>query len=72
MPGHKSRDPAGTGLRHVRLTLRGDELARALGEAPGPRLGRVIRRVLQRKLDGELAGPDAELAAARDVLAELA
>jgi tRNA nucleotidyltransferase (CCA-adding enzyme) len=58
-------------LRHVRLALRGDELARALGERPGPRLGRVIHRVLQRKLDGELPDRDAEVAAAREVLAEL-
>jgi tRNA nucleotidyltransferase (CCA-adding enzyme) len=58
-------------LRHVRLAIRGDELARALGEQPGPRLGRVIHRVLQRKLDGEVGDGEAEVAAARDALAEL-
>jgi tRNA nucleotidyltransferase (CCA-adding enzyme) len=58
-------------LREVRLAVRGDELARALGVQPGPHLGRVIHRVLQRKLDGELETPEAELAAAREALAEL-
>lgn len=51
-------------LRHVRLTLRGDDLL-AAGIPPGPEIGRRLDATLDLRLDGVLApGPDAELAAA--------
>ncbi len=50
-------------LRHVRLEISGDDLL-AAGVPQGPQLGRRLRAALDRKLDGEIAGRDAELAAA--------
>jgi tRNA nucleotidyltransferase (CCA-adding enzyme) len=51
-------------LRHVRLTITGDDLL-AAGVASGPELGRRLAVALARKLDGELQnGPQAELDAA--------
>jgi hypothetical protein len=50
-------------LRLVELEIGGDELLGA-GVAPGPEVGRRLRRTLMRKLDGELSGRDAELQAA--------
>jgi tRNA nucleotidyltransferase (CCA-adding enzyme) len=52
-------------LREVGLRITGDDLLRA-GIAPGPEIGRHLRRALMRKLDGEIAGEtaDAELRAA--------
>jgi tRNA nucleotidyltransferase (CCA-adding enzyme) len=51
-------------LRHVRLQITGDDLL-AAGIPTGPELGRRLRSVLLRKLDGRLdAGRDAELRAA--------
>jgi tRNA nucleotidyltransferase (CCA-adding enzyme) len=47
-------------LRLVALEIGGDELLGA-GIAAGPGVGRRLRRVLMRKLDGELSGRDAEL-----------
>jgi tRNA nucleotidyltransferase (CCA-adding enzyme) len=49
-------------LREVGLRITGDDLLRA-GVAPGPEVGRHLRRALMRKLDGEIAGEtaDAEL-----------
>jgi tRNA nucleotidyltransferase (CCA-adding enzyme) len=53
-----------TRLRHVRLTITGEDLI-AAGMPAGPELGRALTRALARKLDGELEdGPQAELAAA--------
>jgi len=51
-------------LRNVRLQIGGDDLIDA-GLQPGPRIGDALRRVLRRRLDGELE-PDreAELSAA--------
>jgi tRNA nucleotidyltransferase (CCA-adding enzyme) len=50
-------------LRHVRLEISGADLL-AAGVPESPALGRALEATLRRKLDGELAGRDAELAAA--------
>jgi tRNA nucleotidyltransferase (CCA-adding enzyme) len=51
-------------LRHVRLSITGDDLL-AAGVPAGPELGRRLDRALARKLDGELAdGREGELNAA--------
>ncbi len=50
-------------LRHVRLEITGDDLL-AAGVPQGPEIGERLQRALDRKLDGELEGRDAELAAA--------
>jgi tRNA nucleotidyltransferase (CCA-adding enzyme) len=50
-------------LRHVRLEIDGGDLV-AAGIPEGPDLGARLRRTLDRKLDGELAGREQELAAA--------
>jgi putative nucleotidyltransferase with HDIG domain len=50
--------------------LRGDELARELGIAPGPRLGELLERIAEARYAGELAsGPEA-LAYARRIARE--
>jgi tRNA nucleotidyltransferase (CCA-adding enzyme) len=53
-----------TRLRSVRLEIDGSDLAE-LGLAESPRVGEVLAELRRRKLDGELAGREAELAAAR-------
>jgi tRNA nucleotidyltransferase (CCA-adding enzyme) len=50
-------------LRHVNLDITGDDLL-AAGVPQGPEIGARLRRALDRKLDGEISGRDAELAAA--------
>jgi tRNA nucleotidyltransferase (CCA-adding enzyme) len=53
-----------TELRNVRLAITGDDLL-AAGVPEGPEVGRRLERVLELRLDGELAnGRDAELRAA--------
>jgi len=52
-----------TELRHVRLEIDGDDLL-AAGVEPSPALGAALEATLRRKLDGELSGREAELAAA--------
>jgi tRNA nucleotidyltransferase (CCA-adding enzyme) len=52
-----------TDWRHVGLEITGEDLI-AAGVAEGPALGRGLRAALARKLDGEVAGREAELAAA--------
>jgi tRNA nucleotidyltransferase (CCA-adding enzyme) len=52
-------------LRHVRLEINGDDLL-AAGIPQGPEIGARLQRTLDRKLDGELAGREEELAAALD------
>ena len=54
-------------LRDVRLEISGEDLAE-LGLAESPQVGVVLDEVLRRKLNGELAGRDAELAAARELV----
>jgi len=50
-------------LRHVRLEINGDDLL-AAGVPEGPEVGRRLQAALDRRLDGEIAGREAELAAA--------
>jgi tRNA nucleotidyltransferase (CCA-adding enzyme) len=50
-------------LRHVALEITGDDLL-AAGVPEGPQVGERLRRTLDRKLDGEVAGREQELAAA--------
>ena len=54
-------------LRHVRLDVAGAELAE-LGSGESPRVGEILAELRRRKLDGELDGRDAELAAARELI----
>ena len=56
-------------LRAVRLEIDGDDLA-ALGLVESPRVGEVLAELRRRKLNGQLDGRAAELAAARELLAE--
>jgi tRNA nucleotidyltransferase (CCA-adding enzyme) len=51
--------------RHVRLEVDGTDLARELGLAPGPEVGRLLRALLAEKRAGRLPDRDAELARAR-------
>jgi tRNA nucleotidyltransferase (CCA-adding enzyme) len=54
-------------LRHVRLAIDGHDL-RGAGVEPGPGLGRALRAVLDRRLDGDLPDDrEAQLAAALEV-----
>jgi tRNA nucleotidyltransferase (CCA-adding enzyme) len=50
-------------LRHVRLEIDGEDLL-AAGVPEGPEVGERLRRALERKLEGEVDGREAELAAA--------
>jgi tRNA nucleotidyltransferase (CCA-adding enzyme) len=50
-------------LRHVALEIDGGDLL-AAGVPQGPEVGERLRRALDRKLDGEIAGREAELRAA--------
>jgi tRNA nucleotidyltransferase (CCA-adding enzyme) len=52
-----------TEWRHVGLEITGEDLI-AAGVAEGPALGRGLRAALARKIDGEVVGREAELAAA--------
>jgi tRNA nucleotidyltransferase (CCA-adding enzyme) len=54
-----------TELRDVRLEINGDDLL-AAGVPEGPEIGARLQHTLDRKLDGELAGREQELAAALD------
>jgi tRNA nucleotidyltransferase (CCA-adding enzyme) len=54
-------------LRDVRLEISGADLAE-IGLAESPQVGVVLDEVLRRKLNGELAGREAELAAARELI----
>jgi tRNA nucleotidyltransferase (CCA-adding enzyme) len=50
-------------LRHVTLEIDGEDVL-AAGVPEGPEVGRALAGALERKLDGEVAGRDDELAAA--------
>ncbi|MGH3011119.1 MAG: hypothetical protein ACRDMY_04635, partial [Gaiellaceae bacterium] len=58
-------------LRDVRLDISGADLAE-LGLSESPQVGAVLDEVLRRKLNGELDGREAELAAARELIASAA
>jgi tRNA nucleotidyltransferase (CCA-adding enzyme) len=55
-----------TDLRRVGLEITGDDLV-AAGVPESPAVGKALSHVLRRKLDGELAGRDEELAAALEM-----
>ena len=55
-------------LRKVELEIDGDDLV-SMGLAESPRIGAVLAELRKRKLNGELAGRESELDAARDLLA---
>jgi tRNA nucleotidyltransferase (CCA-adding enzyme) len=56
-------------LRDVELEIGGADLI-ALGLPESPRIGDILGELRRRKLNGELAGREAELAAARELVAE--
>lgn len=51
--------------RDRRPLVRGDELARALGLAPGPELGRLVGEIAAARWTGEVATPEEAIALAR-------
>jgi tRNA nucleotidyltransferase (CCA-adding enzyme) len=57
-----------TRLRHVRLEIDGSDLDR-MGLAESPQVGEILGEVHRRKLNGEIDGREAELAAARELVA---
>ncbi|MBA2740490.1 MAG: hypothetical protein H0U46_00590, partial [Actinobacteria bacterium] len=57
-----------TRLRDIRLDIGGAELA-SLGLSESPRVGEVLGELRRRKLNGELAGRESELEAARELIA---
>jgi tRNA nucleotidyltransferase (CCA-adding enzyme) len=57
-----------TRLRDVRLEVTGTDLA-DLGLPESPRVGEILEELRRRKLRGELDGREAELAAARELIA---
>jgi tRNA nucleotidyltransferase (CCA-adding enzyme) len=56
-------------LRDVHVELTGDDLA-ALGLGQSPRVGEVLAELRRRRLNGELDSRAAEIAAARELIAE--
>ena len=59
-----------TRLRSVRLEIGGGDLVE-MGLAESPRVGEVLAELRRRKLNRELEGRDAELAAARELVAAM-
>jgi DNA-binding PadR family transcriptional regulator len=55
-------------LRNVRLEIGGADLI-ALGLPESPQIGEILAEIRKRKLNGELDGREAELAAARELVA---
>jgi hypothetical protein len=51
-----------------RPPVRGDELARAVGLAPGPQIGRVLAELEEASFAGEIASPDEAIEWARELL----
>ena len=60
-----------TRLRDVRLEIRGEDLI-ALGLPESPRVGAILGEIRRRKLNGQLDGREAELEAARELMAAVA
>ncbi len=58
-------------LRDVRLEIGGEDLI-AMGLEESPRIGDILGEIRRRKLNGELAGRESELAAARELVAAAA
>ena len=59
----------GAPRRRAAPLVRGDELARALGIAPGPRLGELLAAIAEARFAGEVATPGEAVALARGLLA---
>jgi len=59
-------------LRDVRLDIDGDTLREQLGIGESPLVGELLAELLRRRRNGELGGRDEQLAAARELLAEVA
>jgi tRNA nucleotidyltransferase (CCA-adding enzyme) len=55
--------------RHVRQALNGDHLVQ-MGLKPGPRLGQILHRLQQARLDGEVADEAGERRLVEELLAE--
>lgn len=68
-----ARQLLGEGLQWLadppRPPVKGDELARALGIAPGPQLGRLLAELEQASFAGEIATSEQALRRARELLA---
>ncbi len=69
-----AREVIGEALRwhvegHPRPPLRGDELAAALGVAPGPLLGELLAAITEAQFTGEVEGPEQAIAFARTRIA---
>jgi hypothetical protein len=58
-------------LRELRLDVSGDDLRDQLGMAESPRVGEVLDELLRRRRNGELGGREEQLAAARELIAEV-
>ena len=58
-------------LKDVRLEIGGEDLI-AMGLEESPRIGDILGEIRRRKLNGELAGRESELAAARELVAAAA
>ena len=69
-----ARSLVGEGLRWraspPQPPVRGDELAKAIGLRPGPRLGELLRELEEASYAGEVAGHDDAIALARQLLAQ--
>jgi len=58
-------------LREIEIEISGGDLV-ALGLEQSPRVGEILAELRRRKLNGALAGRQAELAAAKDLIDEAA
>ena len=56
----------------MRLDIDGDTLREQLGIPESPRVGALLAELLRRRRNGELGGRDEQLAAARELLSEVA
>ncbi len=58
-------------LRDVRLEIDGDTLRDELGMAESPQVGELLAELLRRRRNGRLGGREQQIAAARELLAEV-
>ena len=56
--------------RLLEQSVAADERVGGLGQPESPRIGEILGEIRKRKLNGELDGREAELAAARELVAE--
>jgi tRNA nucleotidyltransferase (CCA-adding enzyme) len=59
-------------LRDVRLDIDGGTLREQLGMEESPRVGELLAELLRRRRNGQLGGREQQIAAARELLAEVA